>query len=169
MAVLRDLINLLEALAPTRHAESWDNVGLLVGDRNQIVNRAMLTIDYTESVAAEARDGVCDAIIAYHSPIFAAIKRVTSDSSTALIHDAIRRGVAIYSPHTALDVADGGTNDVLADILELQDRAPLKLIESESTQYKLVTFVPEHALEKVSRAIFDAGAGRIGDYSSCSF
>src|SRR5437660_8432830 len=169
MAVLRDLINLLEALAPTRHAESWDNVGLLVGDRNQIVNRAMLTIDYTESVAAEARDGVCDAIIAYHSPIFAAIKRVTSDSSTALIHDAIRRGVAIYSPHTALDVADGGTNDMLCDILGVSARRALRLSDTKASQFKLVTFVPEEHVEKVSAALFDAGAGRIGNYSSCSF
>src|SRR5207249_3993525 len=59
--------------------------------------------------------------------------------------------------------------DVLADILELQDRAPLKLVDAKPTQYKLVTFVPEDALEKVSRALFDAGAGRIGNYSSCSF
>src|SRR5207247_1958439 len=97
---------------------------------------------------------------------FDPLKRITAGSP---IFDAIRRGVAIYSPHTALDVADGGTNDVLADILALQDRAPLKLIDPKATQYKLVTFVPEDAVEKVSRAIFDAGAGHIGDYSSCSF
>ena len=78
-------------------------------------------------------------------------------------------GVAIYSPHTALDVAEGGTNDVLCDVLGVSRRSPLKLAETKATQYKLVTFVPEEALEKVSRAMFDAGAGRIGKYSSCSF
>jgi len=81
----------------------------------------------------------------------------------------VRRGMAIYSPHTALDVADGGTNDVLCDVLGFSRRQPLKLSETKPTQYKLVTFVPEEALERVSRALFDAGAGRIGKYSACSF
>ena len=83
--------------------------------------------------------------------------------------DAIRRGVAIYSPHTALDAAPGGTNDMLADVLELRDRAPLKLAQTKATQFKLVVFVPHEALDKVSRALFEAGAGRIGNYTSCSF
>ena len=159
----------MEELAPTRHAESWDNVGLLVGDAAQDVSGAMLTIDYTPEVACEAAGAKANVIVAYHPPIFDAVKRVTSGGSTGLIFDAIRRGVAIYSPHTALDVAPGGTNDMLADILELRERAPLKLAQTKATQYKLVTFVPHEALEKVSRALFEAGAGRIGNYTSCSF
>src|SRR5205807_5439690 len=74
-----------------------------------------------------------------------------------------------YSPHTALAMAEGGTNDVLCDVLGLSRRWPLKLAETKATQYKLVTFVPENALEAVSRALFAAGAGRIGQYTSCSF
>jgi dinuclear metal center YbgI/SA1388 family protein len=77
--------------------------------------------------------------------------------------------VAIYSPHTALDVADGGTNDVLADAIGLVDRAPLRIAETKSPQCKLVTFVPANEIERVSAALFDAGAGRIGNYTSCSF
>lgn len=163
---LAQLVEALETIAPTRFAESWDNVGLLVGDRNQAVTRAMLTIDYTPEVACEAAGAKCDAIIAYHPPIFSPLKRITGDS---IIFDAIKRGVAIYSPHTALDVAEGGTNDVLADVLVLTDRSPLKIAETKSTQCKLVTFVPVEHLEKVSSALFAAGAGRIGNYSSCSF
>ena len=163
---LAELVAVLEEIAPTRNAESWDNVGLLVGDPEQAVTRAMLAIDYTPEVACEAAGERCDAVIAYHPPIFEPLKRVTAGS---LIYDAIRRGVAIYSPHTALDVADGGTNDVLADVLALRDRAPLKLTQPKATRYKLVTFVPEKDVESVSRALFDAGAGRIGNYTSCSF
>ncbi|CAN5610050.1 Nif3-like dinuclear metal center hexameric protein [soil metagenome] len=166
---LRQLVDALEQIAPTKHAESWDNAGLLVGDPEQSVTRAMLTIDYTPEVACEAAGEKCDAIVAYHPPIFAALKRVTSGGASAAIFDAIRRGVAIYSPHTALDVADGGTNDVLADVLGMIDRSPLKMGETKSTQYKLVTFVPAEQLDKVSEALFAAGAGRIGNYSSCSF
>src|SRR5437016_3713061 len=163
---LAALVNLLDSAAPTRHAESWDNVGLLVGDPGQEISAAMLVIDYTPEVACEAAGAKCELIIAYHPPIFDALKRITAGG---LIFDAIRRGVAIYSPHTALDVADGGTNDMLADAAGIGQRQPLKLIEPKSIQHKLVVFVPEEAVEKVSAAIFAAGAGRIGKYSSCSF
>jgi dinuclear metal center YbgI/SA1388 family protein len=163
---LADLISALESIAPTRYAESWDNVGLLLGDPNQTISHVMLAIDYTTEVAAEAEKNGCEAVIAYHPPIFRPLKRIDAGS---VIHDAMRRGVAIYSPHTALDVAEGGTNDVLADVLGLAEREPLKLAEIKASQYKLVVFVPEEALEKVSEALFAEGAGRIGKYSSCSF
>lgn len=165
---LSEIVAVLEQLAPTKNAEAWDNVGLLVGNPTQNVSNVTLTIDYTPAVACEAAGAGCELIVAYHPPIFAPIKRLTSDS---LIYDAIRRGVAIYSPHTALDVADGGTNDMLADVIGLpaRDRAPLRLIETRASQYKLVTFVPEKDISRVSDALFTAGAGRIGDYTRCSF
>jgi dinuclear metal center YbgI/SA1388 family protein len=166
---LHIVIEKLEAIAPTRFAESWDNVGLLVGDPQQDVSGVMLTIDYTPEVACEAAGANANLIVAYHPPIFDAIKRIRSDRPTGLIFDAIRRGVAIYSPHTALDVAPGGTNDMLADVLQLRDRRPMRMAQPKATQYKLVTFVPPDAYERVSRALFDAGAGRIGNYSSCGF
>lgn len=166
---LHTLISWMESFAPPHLAEPWDNVGLIVGDPRQAISRVMLTIDYTPLVAEEAREAGCDCIIAYHPPIFEPIKRVTVGGSTGLIHDAIRRGVAIYSPHTALDVADGGTNDVLADALALTARRPLKTRDGKPTHYKLVTFVPSESLEKVAAALFAAGAGRIGNYSHCSF
>src|SRR5581483_4503630 len=107
--LLQELVAALNEIAPTRNAESWDNVGLLVGDPAQPVSKVMLTIDYTQEVAEEARAAGCDAVVAYHPPIFDPIKRLTAPS---VVFDAIRRGVAIYSPHTALDVVDGGTNDM---------------------------------------------------------
>src|SRR5437016_8283496 len=164
--LLSEILSVLEKIAPTRYAESWDNVGLLAGDPAQEITGAMLTIDYTPEVAREAAGAKCDLIVAYHPPIFDALKRITAGS---LVFDAIRRGVAIYSPHTALDVAEGGTNDMLADAVGLGDRQPLKIIEPKSKQHKLIVFVPENALEKVSAALFTAGAGRIGKYTSCSF
>jgi hypothetical protein len=89
----------------------------------------------------------------------------------SLIYDAIQRGVAVYSPHTALDVADGGTNDMLADAIGMpaDARGPLKMIEPKASQYKLVTFVPPEHLEPLAEALFAAGAGRIGNYARCSF
>jgi dinuclear metal center YbgI/SA1388 family protein len=164
--LLSDLLQILDEIAPTRLAESWDNVGLLAGDSAQPITRALLAIDYTPQVAAEAAEQRCELVIAYHPLIFNAVKRITAPS---LLFDAIRRGVAIYSPHTALDVVDGGTNDLLADVLGLQDRQPLRLIEPTARSYKLVTFVREAEAERVASALFDAGAGRIGQYTRCSF
>jgi dinuclear metal center YbgI/SA1388 family protein len=164
--ILSEIVRILEQIAPTHGAESWDNVGLLAGDPQQTVSRILLTIDYTAEVAAEAKRLGCELVISYHPPIFQPIKRLTSPS---LIFDAIRNGIAIYSPHTALDVADGGTNDVLADAIGIIDRQPLRATSGQAGGYKLVVFVPENALEQVSQAIFDAGSGVIGNYRCCSF
>lgn len=163
---LSDVIAVLHDLAPLRLAESWDNVGLLVGDPSQTVKKCLLAIDYTTEVAEEARAIGCEMVVSYHPPIFSGLKNITAPS---LIFEAIRSGVAIYSPHTALDVVPGGTNDLLAEILGLSDIQPLRPIETKSIQYKLVTFVPPGEIEKVAQALFDAGAGRIGNYSNCSF
>jgi len=167
MPRLRELTDALEEIAPTRYAEPWDNVGLLVGDLEQNVSKALLAIDYTPAVAEEGRNERCDCIIAYHPPIFDALKRIVSPSP---IYDAIRRGVAIYSPHTALDVADGGTNDMLADAMGMgSDRQPLRITDGKAANYKLVVFAPRDAADRVADAMFAAGAGRIGNYTCCSF
>ena len=164
---LSALLEILEEIAPTRHAEPWDNVGLLAGDPEQSISNALLTIDYTAPVAQEGRDRNCNCVIAYHPPIFDPLKRILS---TSLIYDAIRRGVAIYSPHTALDVAYGGTNDMLADAIGLgADRRPLRIADGKATNYKLVVFAPRDVADRVADAMFAAGAGRIGNYTSCSF
>lgn len=164
--LVADLTCAMDQIAPLRLAEAWDNVGLLVGDSQQQLHRLLLTIDYTPAVAKEAQDEQCDAVVAYHPLIFEGLKRITAPS---LVYDAIQRGIAIYSPHTALDVAEGGTNDMLADALGLKERHPLRMAETKSASCKLVVFVPEEALEKVSSALFNAGAGRIGNYRCCSF
>jgi len=88
------------------------------------VTRVLLTIDLTRAVADEAISSGCELCVAYHPVLFEPIKRVRHDS---VLHRAIHGGLAVYSPHTALDVAPGGTNDMLADALGLGERAPLKL------------------------------------------
>jgi len=165
---IQDLMCAMEEVAPLRLAEPWDNVGLLAGDPSAPLRRALLTIDYTAAVAAEAQTRGCDAVIAYHPPIFDPLKRLHAGH---LVYDAIRHGIALYSPHTALDLADGGTNDVLADVLGLQDRRPLAQRKEPAApwHYRLVTFVPPEHLDRLAAALFDAGAGRLGNYSRCSY
>ncbi|MBI5497612.1 MAG: Nif3-like dinuclear metal center hexameric protein [Deltaproteobacteria bacterium] len=123
---VQQLVEAAERLAPARDAEGWDNVGLLVGDPEQEIHRALLCIDHTPAVGAEAVAAGCDVIVAYHPPLFVAVKRVTAP---AVWFHAARQGIAVYSFHTALDVAEGGTNDVLADLLGLRNRAPLRRLK----------------------------------------
>jgi dinuclear metal center YbgI/SA1388 family protein len=163
---VKDVVAVMEEWAPTSAAEPWDNVGLLVGNPEADVTRVLLTIDFTAEVAEEAFAAGVDLVIAYHPPIFEGLKRLGPSSD---VFRAIERQVAIYSPHTALDVAAGGTNDVLADVVGLEARVPLRADAAKDADYKLVTFVPAEHLDEVSRALFEAGAGRIGRYSSCSF
>jgi dinuclear metal center YbgI/SA1388 family protein len=122
--ILRDLLAALERIAPLRYAEPWDNVGLLTGDPSASVQRVLCTIDLTHAVLDEAVRLQAGLVVAYHPALFQAIKRVRYDG---VIHRAIRADVAIWSPHTALDVAPGGTNDMLADAIGLSERAPLKI------------------------------------------
>lgn len=163
---LAKMMEVLNEIAPLKYAESWDNVGLLAGDMQQEITKAMVTIDYTPPVAEETYAAGCGLVIGYHPPLFEAVKRLTAPS---LVFDAIRRGIAIYSPHTALDVAAGGTNDVLAEILGIREPLPLRGIAPAPWHYKLITFVPRDQVEEVANALFDAGAGWIGNYSRCSF
>jgi len=109
---LNDVLPILDGIAPLRYAEPWDNVGLLVGDPEAEITRVLVTVDYASGVAEEARARGAELVVAYHPPMFAPVKRVPH---AALWADAVRRGIALYSPHTALDVALEGTNDFLAD------------------------------------------------------
>ncbi|HVH45251.1 MAG TPA: Nif3-like dinuclear metal center hexameric protein, partial [Labilithrix sp.] len=126
---LTDILRILDELAPLRYAEDWDNVGLLVGDPAAEVRRVLVTIDYSASVADEASGREADLVVAYHPPLFAPVKRVPHGAPWA---DAVRRGIALYSPHTALDVALGGTNDFLADACGIAEaaRSPLQSFRS---------------------------------------
>jgi dinuclear metal center YbgI/SA1388 family protein len=116
---LADILVLLETLAPLELAEDWDNVGLLVEPVSGLsVQRVLLTVDLTEPVLAEALEFGAELVIAYHPPIFKGQKRLTQQrAAERVLIQAIRAGLAVYSPHTALDSAPGGMNDWLAGLL----------------------------------------------------
>jgi dinuclear metal center YbgI/SA1388 family protein len=112
----------MEEIAPRQLAATWDNVGLLVGDPDASLTRLLLAVDCTMSVVDEARHAGCEALVAYHPVLFTPTKQFVVGS---LAYAAVRAGLSVYSPHTALDAAVGGTNDVLSDILSLTQRRPL--------------------------------------------
>jgi dinuclear metal center YbgI/SA1388 family protein len=172
-------VALLERIAPLAYAEEWDNVGLLfepLGDRRDeaappSVRRALFTIDLTEAVLDEALERDVDLAVAYHPPIFRAQKRFgTHGLAERTLQRAARAGIAIYSPHTALDAAPGGVNDWLAGGVGAGERTPLVDANAldPAAAFKLVTFVPRAAVDAVASALGRAGAGHIGEYSECS-
>ncbi len=161
----------MHTIAPPSLAQSWDNVGLLVGDRSASCKRVLLCIDLTPEVLDEAIKTKCNMVISYHPVIFKPIKRLvaqTSDTSS-IVHQAIAAGIAVYSPHTAMDAADGGTNDMLAGLCKLNNVEPFEYVAMDDGSCKLVTFVPPNNLENVAQAMFAAGAGKIGNYEQCSY
>ncbi|MDD4504361.1 MAG: Nif3-like dinuclear metal center hexameric protein, partial [Clostridiaceae bacterium] len=106
---------ILDELAPRRLAESWDNVGLLVGDGKQNINRLMVCLDVPEWVVEEAIEKNVDMIISHHPMIFNGIKRINSDTATGRkLLSLIKNNIALYSMHTNYDIVAGGLNDIFA-------------------------------------------------------
>ncbi|MEX2176105.1 MAG: Nif3-like dinuclear metal center hexameric protein [Pirellulaceae bacterium] len=124
--LLSSLCDFLERLAPAALAAEWDNVGLLVGDRSQPVERVLTCLTITPAVAAEAIREHAGLIVTHHPLPFRPLKRLTTDEPTGrLLWSLIRAGVAIYSPHTAFDSAAAGINQQLAVGIGLAGIAPL--------------------------------------------
>ncbi len=167
----KDIGAVVEQIAPLGLAQSWDNVGLLIGDPERPIKNVLLTIDITQAVVAEAKDLKTDLILAYHPVIWDGLKRIRPDDKSRTVYELIRAGIAVFCIHTALDAVKGGVNDGLAEIVGIQDPKPLGDYVEYSPQeaYKLVVFVPVDALARVSNAVFEAGAGWIGNYRSCGF
>jgi dinuclear metal center YbgI/SA1388 family protein len=169
MLTIATIVEELMHLAPLPLAADWDNVGLLLGDRAAPVERVMTCLTVTPESAAEAIESGVQLIVTHHPILFRAVKRLTADSAEGtMLLALIRAGVAVYSSHTAYDDTHDGINETLARQLGLQGVSPLRRREGVR-QCKVVVFVPDSDLNKVSDAIFAAGAGQIGQYSQCSF
>jgi dinuclear metal center YbgI/SA1388 family protein len=168
---VRDIAAVVEKITPLGLAQPWDNVGLLIGDPEQNVKNVLLTIDVTQAVVAEAKELGTDLILSYHPVIWDGLKKIRTDTASRSVHAIIRAGISVFSIHTALDAVGGGVNDGLAEILGIQDPKPIGDYVQYSPQdyYKFVVFVPVEAMAKVANAVFEAGAGWIGNYRNCGF
>ncbi len=169
MAKIQDIIDVLETMFPPYLAESWDKVGLQVGNPKTPGKKIFLTLDVTESSVKEAIQQKANFIISHHPFIFDPITSlVDSETHTRIISLLLKNKISVYVAHTNLDFAPGGTCHSLAEELKLQDIRGLSPVYEQKYK-KIVVFVPSTHLEKVSQAMFHAGAGVIGDYSSCSY
>jgi dinuclear metal center YbgI/SA1388 family protein len=169
MTTVADVARWLEDFAPSRLAESWDNVGLLWGDPVATIERVMTCLTVTAESASEAVREHAGMIVSHHPILFRETKRIRSDlPGTAPLWMLGKAGVAVASPHTAFDGAADGINEGLCRRLGLLDVAPLRPLAAPAS-FKVVVFTPESDREAILAAMFAAGAGRIGDYSECSF
>jgi dinuclear metal center YbgI/SA1388 family protein len=168
MLRVKDVTLLLERWAPRDLAWENDNTGLQVGSPAAAVRRILVGLDPTEGLVHEAERKRADLIITHHPLLFTPLR--TLDTSTPrgrLLAALLRSGRTLYSAHTNLDFAPGGTSFALADRLGLQN---VRFLSQHSRTYrKVVTFVPEAAVDRVAEAMTAVGGGTIGNYDSCSF
>lgn len=166
--IVKDIINIIEELAPLPYAEDFDNVGLLVGDNNLQVTGVLVTLDTLENVIDEAIEKDCNLIVSFHPIIFSGLKKLTgSNYVERVVMKAIKHNIAIYAMHTALDNCFQGVNAKICEVLGLK---PIKvLLPQKETIKKLITFVPTEQADAVREALFNVGAGGIGNYNNCSF
>jgi putative NIF3 family GTP cyclohydrolase 1 type 2 len=159
----------LERFAPCGTAAEWDNVGLLLGDPAANVTRLLTCLTVTPDVSAEAVREGAHLIVSHHPVLFRGAKKLTATNSDGqAVLPLLRAGIAVYSPHTAFDNCAGGINDGLCKRLGVVNAVPLRPRDA-ARQCKLVVFVPDADLQKVSDAVFAAGAGVIGQYNECSY
>ncbi|MGZ4163987.1 MAG: Nif3-like dinuclear metal center hexameric protein [Tumebacillaceae bacterium] len=170
LATVKQVASALEEMAPVSLAESWDKVGLQVGDPNRAVRKVLLSLDSNdEGVIDEAIRIGADLIIAHHAMIFKAVQTIRTDTPYGRkLGKLLANNVSVYVAHTNLDIAEGGINDILASRLHLEDVEVLSRVHNTRLK-KLVVFVPETHHEQVRQAVGDAGAGWIGNYSHCTF
>ncbi len=122
MTTVQDILTFLEQIAPPSLAESWDNIGLMTGDRSTEVFRVLCALDVTEGVVQEAVDCGAQLIVAHHPLIFTSVHAVTADNTTGrALMTAIRHGISVICMHTNADCAQGGVNDALAAALGLTE------------------------------------------------
>jgi dinuclear metal center YbgI/SA1388 family protein len=165
---LAELCNYLDTAIPLSFQEEYDNSGLQVGVPESEISSALLTIDITEEVMDEAAKKGCNLILSHHPLIFRGLKKITGRSYTErILIRAIKEDIAIYSAHTNLDSVNFGVSRKMASELNLKNINVL--VPLKNRLLKLVTFIPESHLEKVRSALFEAGAGVIGNYDQCGF
>jgi len=169
MATLRDLARAFDAHAPESLAESWDNVGLQLGDPAKIVRRVLTCLEVDPEVVKEAVDLKADAIVAHHPVLFKPPKSIRAGTYQGDVVRALcKHDIGLIVAHTNLDKVAWGTNRVMAHRLGLMNT---RLLHPEPASHlrKLVVFVPDGSEAAMIDALDAAGAGHIGRYKRCTF
>jgi len=165
---IKEIITVLEEMAPLAYAEDFDNVGLLVGNQDEEATGVLVCHDALESVIEEAIAKKCNLVVCFHPILFSGIKKITGKNYVERsVLKAIKNDIAIYAVHTALDNHKNGVNKIFCGALGLINTKIL--VPKPNFIQKLVTYTIPENVEQVRNALFDAGAGKIGNYEDCSF
>jgi dinuclear metal center YbgI/SA1388 family protein len=165
---LKEFTAYIDSAIPLAYQESYDNSGLQVGLPDQEIDSAMICLDITEHVIFEAIEAHCNLLISHHPLIFSGIKKLTGNTYTErILYEAVKNDIAIYSAHTNLDMMSNGVSHKMAEKIGLEKISVLS--PSENRLLKLVTYIPVSHFDKVKIALFEAGAGVIGNYDNCGF
>lgn len=165
---IKEILSILEEMAPLAYAEDFDNVGLLVGNQENDATGILVCHDALESVIDEAIAKKCNLVVCFHPIIFSGLKKITGKSYVERsVLKAIKNDIAIYAVHTALDNHKNGVNKIFSNALGLINTRIL--VPKQDYIQKLVTYTIPENVENLRNALFDAGAGKIGNYEDCSF
>ncbi|HEX8516166.1 MAG TPA: Nif3-like dinuclear metal center hexameric protein [Bacteroidia bacterium] len=165
---LKEITDHLESIAPLAYQENYDNSGLICGEQDMKVTGALICLDSTEAVIDEAIAAGCNLVIAHHPIVFTGLKKFNGKNYIErVIIKAIRNNIAIYACHTNLDNVHNGVNARIAEKLGMKN---CRILAPHRDKLKrLITFCPEDKAEIIRKALFEAGAGEIGNYDECSF
>jgi dinuclear metal center YbgI/SA1388 family protein len=135
---IKDITTHIEKLAPLEYAESFDNVGLLIGDNNTEVSGILVALDTLEETVDEAIAKNCNLIVSFHPIIFSGLKKLNGNSYVErVVLKAIKNNIAIYATHTALDNSHKGVSAKICEILGLQSTRILIPKVGTSTEEKI--------------------------------
>lgn len=169
MPCVQDIVNIMEELAPSQLAETWDSAGLQVGKQDWPVRSVWVALDPLPEVVEAACDQHVDMLITHHPLLFQPLKQLDFNSPVgAILYQSAVHRLSIYAAHTNLDKATGGVNDMLARRIGLEDVSVL-MPEKPDDTFKLVLYVPADYEHPVLNALFETPAGLIGDYTRCTF
>ncbi|MFO0436221.1 MAG: Nif3-like dinuclear metal center hexameric protein, partial [Sphingobacteriaceae bacterium] len=168
MPQIKEITNAIEAFAPLNLQEDYDNAGLITGNPQTECTGALLSLDCIEVTIDEAIKNNCNLIVAHHPIIFKGLKKLNGNNYVErTIIKAIQNNIAIYACHTNLDNVIDGVNAKIAQKIGLNN---LRILAPKAGLLrKLVVFVPETHASPVREALFNAGAGNIGNYDNCSY
>ncbi len=165
---LSAISKIIEAYAPPALQESYDNSGLLVGSPDQEIDCILISLDITEEVVEEAVNLKANLILVHHPLIFKPLKSLTGKNEVErCVISCIKQNIAIYAAHTNADSTENGVSAKMADKLGLKNISILS--PAKNLLKKVVVFTPTANAQKVREAMFNAGAGHIGDYDQCSY
>jgi dinuclear metal center YbgI/SA1388 family protein len=165
---IHEVTQWLENIAPLNLQENYDNAGLIIGEPGNECSGMLIALDITEEIIAETLRKNCNLIIAHHPLIFKGLKNLNNKNYIErTVIAAIKNNIAVYAIHTNLDNILTGVNFKIAEKLKLKNLRVL--VPKENTLVKLATFSPASHAEQIRNALFNAGAGAIGNYDECSF